>query len=187
MSPEGRVDSGTFLAFQRGEHAAVREIVRAYSGMVTAVAQQVLRDRSLAEEAAQQTFVQAWRAAASFEPERGIAPWLCTIARRVAIDIARREHRRPSTPLDGADPGNRSLVTLPPSETASWEMAQVRLAVDALPPDERDVMRLQHLEGFTHQEIADRLGIALGTVKSRSFRAHRTLAARLAFLREESA
>jgi RNA polymerase sigma-70 factor (ECF subfamily) len=187
MSPDGRVDPGTFVAFQRGEHSAVREIVRAYSGMVTAVTHQVLHDRSLAEEAAQQTFVQAWRAAASFEPERGIAPWLCTIARRVAIDIARREHRRPSTSLDDADPGDRSLVSLPPSDTAAWEMAQVRLAVEALAPDEREVMRLQHLEGFTQQEIAARLGIALGTVKSRSFRAHRALAASLAFLREESA
>jgi RNA polymerase sigma-70 factor (ECF subfamily) len=187
MSPEGPVDGGTYRAFQRGEHAAVRTIVREYSGMVTSIAHQVLHDRSLAEEAAQQTFVQAWRAAASFDPERGIAPWLCTIARRVAIDIARREHRRAATPLADADPGDRSLVTLPPSETASWEIAQVRLAVEALAPDERDVVRLQHLEGLTHQEIADRLGIALGTVKSRSFRAHRALASRLAFLREESA
>jgi RNA polymerase sigma-70 factor (ECF subfamily) len=187
MSPEGRVDSGTFHAFQRGDHAAVRTIVRAYSGMVTAVAHQVLHNGSLAEEAAQQTFVQAWRGAATLDPERGIAPWLCTIARRVAIDIARREHRRAAVPLDDIERSDRSLVTLPPSETASWEMAQVRLAIDALPPDERDVVRLQHLDGLTHQEIADRLGIALGTVKSRSFRAHRSLAGRLAFLREESA
>jgi RNA polymerase sigma-70 factor (ECF subfamily) len=187
MSLDGRVDGGTFRAFQRGDHAAVRTIVRAYSGMVASVAHQVLHDRSLAEEATQQTFVQAWRAASSLDPERGMAPWLCTIARRVAIDIARREHRRPTTPLAEADPGDRSLITLPPSETASWEMAQVRLAVDGLAPDEREVVRLQHLEGLTHQEIADRLGIALGTVKSRSFRAHRALASRLAFLREESA
>jgi len=187
MSPEGRVDSATFRAFQQGDHAAVRAVVRAYSGMVTSVAHQVLRDHSLAEEAAQQTFVQAWRAAATFDPERGIAPWLCTIARRVAIDLARREQRRAATPLSQADPSDRSLVTLPPSETASWEMAQVRLAVDALPPDERDVVRLQHLEGLTQMEIAERLGIALGTVKSRSFRAHRALASRLAFLREQSA
>lgn len=187
MSNDGSLDTATFHAFQRGDEGAVRTIFRRYSGMVNSVAYTVLRDRPMAEEATQQTFVQAWRGSMSLDPERDIAPWLCTIARRVAIDIVRRESRRPSSPLEHADPGDRSLVSLPPSETAAWEVAQVRLAIDALSPDEREVVRLQHLGGYTQQEIADRLGLALGTVKSRSFRAHRALAARLAFLREESA
>jgi RNA polymerase sigma-70 factor (ECF subfamily) len=172
-------------AFQRGDEAAVWIIYQRYSGLVHSVAMQVLRRRVLAEEAVQQTFVQAWRAAATLDTERDVAPWLATIGRRVAIDIARREGRRPSTSLEGADPGDAALVTLPPSESASWEAAQVRLAVEALHPDERQIARLQHLEGFTHQEIADMLSLPLGTVKSRSFRAHRSLATRLAHLRAD--
>ena len=84
--------------------------------------------------------------------------------------------RAPLPPQEGA---------APPSESAAWEAAQVRLAVEALHPDERQVARLQHLEGYTHQEISDMLGLPLGTVKSRSFRAHRSLATRLAHLRTD--
>ena len=65
-----------------------------------------------------------------------------------------------------------------------WEAWQVRAAVDSLDADEREIVRLQHLEGYTHSEISERLGLALGTVKSRSFRAHRTLAGKLKHLRE---
>ena len=62
----------------------------------------------------------------------------------------------------------------------------MRSAVDDLPPDERAVVRLQHLDGLTHAEIAARLGIPIGTVKSRSSRAHRRLAASLGYLRQAS-
>ncbi|MFZ4717799.1 MAG: RNA polymerase sigma factor [Ilumatobacteraceae bacterium] len=176
-------DTHVLRSFQRGEEGGVRAVYERYSGMVHSVAYQVLRRAVLAEEAVQQTFVQAWRAAATLDVDREIAPWLATIARRVAIDIARRESRRPVTSIEQADAGDRALVYLPPSETAAWETAQVRLAIESLHPDDRDVVRLQHLDGFTHQEISDILALPLGTVKSRSFRAHRTLAQRLAHLR----
>ena len=59
----------------------------------------------------------------------------------------------------------------------------MRAAIDTLPPEEREIVRLQHLEELTHTEVAERLGVPIGTVKSRSFRAHRSLAARLGHLR----
>lgn len=180
------LDDTTAVAFRRGDEAAVRAVYQQYSGLVLAVAHRVLSDRGLAEEATQQTFLQAWRNASTFEDGREFAPWLVTIARRVAIDIQRREARRPASALDDADPGDSALITLPPSAEQAWEAGQVRLAIDSLPPDEREVVRLQHVQGCTHQQIADQLGIALGTVKSRSFRAHRSLATRLAHLREVS-
>lgn len=178
-------DRATVQAFCRGDEAAVRDVYRCYAGLVWTVAMRVLRDRSLADEATQQTFLQAWRSARGFDPDRDLAPWLATIARRAAIDIYRREQRRPTTPLDLAPPGDTSLVSMPPSEEQAWEVWQVRRAIAELRPDEQEIVRLQHLEGFTHSEIAARLGVALGTVKSRSFRAHRTLAANLAHLRDD--
>ena len=177
------LDDTIAWAFRRGDEEAVRTVYRQYAGLVMAVAHRVLHDRGLAEEATQQTFLQAWRSASTFEG-RDFAPWLATIARRVAIDIQRREARRAVTALDDADPGDPALVALPPSEEKAWEAGQVRMAIDSLAPDEREIVRLQHTQGYTHQQIADRLGIALGTVKSRSFRAHKALAARLAHLRE---
>ena len=58
----------------------------------------------------------------------------------------------------------------------SFEVAEVRAAIDTLPADEREIVRLQHLEELTHTEVAERLGVPIGTVKSRSFRAHKRLA-----------
>jgi len=174
---------GDASRFCDGDPDAVRAVYREYGRLVYAVAYKVLGDKGLAEEATQQAFVQAWRGARHFDPSRELAPWLATITRRVAIDIHRREVRRAHDRLDdvAADP---SVVTLPDSAESAYEVWEVRRAVEELPPEERDVVRLQHLEGLTHVEIAERLGVPTGTVKSRSFRAHRHLAARLGHLRE---
>ncbi len=177
------IEPGVIEAFRRGDDGAVRAVYREYGGLVFAVAMRVLGQRQLAEEAAQQAFVQAWRAAAGFDGDRPLGPWLATITRRVAIDIHRREARRAVTAIDDVPAGHGALVTLPPSADAIHEAWAVREAVDDLPPDEHEVVRLQHLEGFSHSEIAERLGVPVGTVKSRSFRAHKRLAARLGHLR----
>ena len=139
----------------------------------------MLGDDGLAEDATQQTFVQAWRHAADVDAARDPGPWLATIARRVAIDIVRREGRRPTTTLPD-DPASVGVAILPPDAEALWRVWRVREAIDGLEPREREVVQLQHAGGLTHQEIAAQLGIAVGTVKSRSFRAHRALAAMLA-------
>lgn len=178
------VDEQTVAGFRAGEPEAVRSVYRAYGGLVFTVALRVLGDRSLAEEAAQQTFVQAWRAARTFDPSRDLGPWLATIARRVALDVHRREARRAHRSLDdltGVDP---TCLGIADGSERAHEVWAVRAAVDDLPAEERDVVRLQHLEGLTHGQIADRLAIPLGTVKSRSSRGHRRLAARLGYLRE---
>jgi RNA polymerase sigma factor (sigma-70 family) len=176
-------DAATLARFRSGDGDAVRSLYDLYGRLVFTIAVRILGDRGQAEEAVQHTFVQAWRAASTFEDGRDPAPWLATIARRAAIDIQRRERRRPADALDDANPGDGALVTMPPSEEQAWEAWQVRAAIEELAPDEREIIRLQHLEGYTQSEIAERLGIALGTVKSRSFRAHKQLAARLAHLR----
>jgi RNA polymerase sigma factor (sigma-70 family) len=177
-------DIDTVERFRTGDEAAVREVYEQYGRLVFTVALRALGDRHLAEDATQQTFVQAWRAAAQFEPNRELAPWLATIARRVAIDMLRRSARRPATSIEVANVADSALVTMPPSAESIWETWQVRTAIDELDPGERDIVRLQHLDGFTHSEIAERLGVPVGTVKSRSFRAHTRLATRLRHLRD---
>jgi RNA polymerase sigma factor (sigma-70 family) len=170
--------------FRRGDPLGVRAVYREYGGLVFAVALKALGSRDLAEEAAQQTFVKAWRAAEGFDTARELGPWLATIARRTAIDIHRREARRPTAPLDDVAPADPNIVELPVGVERSFEVAEVRAAIDMLPPDEREIVRLQHLDELTHTEVADRLGLPLGTVKSRSFRAHKRLAAMLGHLRD---
>lgn len=165
--------------FAAGDVASLREIYARYAGPVYTVALSRLRDRHLAEEAVQDVFLKAWRAAASFDVERPFSPWLYEIARRSAADIARRERRRPATaPLPPAVP-DEEKVTL----GDAWEAWEVRCALRDLPAEERELVCLVHYLGLSQPQIAERLGIPLGTVKSRVHRAHRRLAERLAHLR----
>jgi len=186
VGPRGdeAVDRAIRRRFRAGDPDAVRVVYRAYGRLVYAVAHRVLGDAGLAEEATQQTFLKAWRAADSLDENREMAPWLATIARRVAIDVQRSEARRSGDPLESVAPGDPALITQAQSAEALHGVWEVRRALDELPADEREVIRLQHFEELTHTEIAARLQVPAGTVKSRSFRAHKRLAARLEQVRE---
>ena len=170
-------------AFQRREEGATHALYRAYGRLVYAVAYRVLGRHELAEEAAQQTFVRAWQAADRLDVTADPAPWLATIAKRSAIDIYRREARRPASALADVSASDPAVVTLPLDLDTLDAVWQVRQAIDELPAEEATVVRLQHLDGLTHREISARLGIAMGTVKSRSHRAHQKLVALLGHLR----
>jgi RNA polymerase sigma-70 factor (ECF subfamily) len=181
MAPE------TIVAFQAGEPDAIRDLYRTYGRFVYSVAHRVVRSRGLAEEATQETFVKAWRSADRFEAHRDPAPWLATIARRTAMDVRRREDRRPATTIEELDLDGPGLSESPASDAvferdaAAWA---VRAAIEDLPEVERETMRLQHLHGLSHEEIAARAGVPIGTVKSRSHRAHRRLASALGAWKE---
>jgi RNA polymerase sigma-70 factor (ECF subfamily) len=168
---EGERDLATRL--RAGDAAVARDLYREYGRLVYAVAHRVLGNRTLAEDATQQAFLQAWTARATVDPARGLRPWLCTIAQRAAIDVLRRETRHRHDELDPDRAGRDEPA-------AAWEVWRVREAVDALPDEERAVVRLQHFEGYALAEIAERLGVPVGTVKSRAHRAHRRIAAALA-------
>ena len=169
--------------FRAGEPDAVRALYRDYAGAVHTVAISIVRDRELANDVVQQTFVKAWRAASTFQDGREVAPWLYSIARHTAIDAVRSEAR----PTRG---GHEPEVEVPvdsESLEATWERFEIRRAVDALPEEEREVVRRSHLLGHTHEEIAQQLGVPIGTVKSRSSRAHKRLATSLAHLNAQPA
>ncbi len=161
----------------------MRAVYRAYGRLVYAVAYRLLADRGLSEEATQQTFLKAWRASTQIDPSRELGPWLATIARRVAIDLHRREARRSATPLDAVTSDDPALVSMPVAVETASDIWEVRRAVSALPAEDQQVVRLQHFEGLTHVQIAERLGVPVGTVKSRSFRAHKRLATDLGHVR----
>ncbi|HEY2657792.1 MAG TPA: sigma-70 family RNA polymerase sigma factor [Solirubrobacteraceae bacterium] len=182
----GDIDARVLARFRQGDAEAVRRVYRAYGKRVYTVAHRVLRDRQLCEEATQQTFLNAWRAASSVDPQRELGPWLATIARRVAIDIRRREAIRSAGTLAHVPADTPALVGTPASADQLYEVWEVRRVVDGLPVEEREVVRLQHFDGLTHAEVAARLGVPVGTVKSRSHRAHRRLAAELGHLRGEN-
>jgi RNA polymerase sigma factor (sigma-70 family) len=168
--------------FRDGDPEAVRLVYRAYGRLVYAVAYRVLADRALAEEATQQTFLKAWRAADNVQESREMGPWLATIARRAAIDVYRSETLRRADPIESVAPGDPALRSKQETEDV-YDVWEIRQAVAELSAEEREIVRLQHFEGLTHTEIAERLRLPSGTVKSRSFRAHKRLAAKLGHLR----
>ncbi len=130
------VDEGTVAGFRAGEPDAVRAVYREYGGLVFAVAYRALGDRSLAEDASQQAFVQAWRAAQSFDQSRQLGPWLATIARRAAIDVHRREAARAHHSLDardGSDPASPA-ASASDSVDRAYDVWAVRAAIEELPP-----------------------------------------------------
>jgi len=146
----------------------VKAVYDRFGGPVFALSMSILGDHGLAADATQQTFIKAWRAASTYDSERSFAPWIYAIARRTAIDLYRQRSR-----LVVSD--DVEIVSFPPGLETVWEVFEVRSALDRLPDEERQVVKLSHFDGFTHVEIAARLDIPVGTVKSRSHRAHKRL------------
>jgi RNA polymerase sigma factor (sigma-70 family) len=182
IEADGTTSSEVVDAFRRRDPTAVRAFYVQYRRLVYAVAHRVLGRRDLAEDAVQQTFIHAWQAADRIEVDRDPAPWLATIAKRVAIDIYRYESHRRTQP-ETARELSRDLVVAGPDLAALDAAWHVRRAVDALPTKLAEVVRLQHLDGLTQAEISEKLDIPVGTVKSRSRRAYRVLVGRLATFR----
>ena len=170
-------------AFRTASAEGVRAVYERYSGAVFTIALRDLGDRELAADATQVTFLNACRACGTLEPGRPLAPWLFTIARRAAIDLYRRRAHGP----EPVEPKDDATIALPPSMECIWEAWQIRIALDMLPAEEREVVRAQHFAGLTHAQIARQLAMPIGTVKSRSHRAHRRLASMLGHLAELAA
>jgi RNA polymerase sigma-70 factor (ECF subfamily) len=168
------------IRFPSADDDVLRAVYERFSGAVYTVALSILGDPGRAADVVQSTFVNAWQAAERFNPDQELAPWLYTIARRQAIDTYRRERRARAVDAADVDEGQAAV-----SLEATWEAWQVRVALDQLPDDERQVVKLSWFDGLAHPEIADVLGIPVGTVKSRSHRAHRRLAELLAYVRDE--
>ena len=179
---ESGIDSPLLRKFATGDPDAVRQLYNAYGRAVFTAAYSALHDRGLAEEAVQLTFLQAWRAADRFDTTRSPGPWLYAIARRVAVDLYRRERRH-----QGNEQLDVDIAVLPASFETSWQAWEIRLALAEMPKAQRDVIEATHFLGLTQEEAAAHLGLAVGTVKSRSHRAHRRLAQLLAHLEEATA
>jgi RNA polymerase sigma-70 factor (ECF subfamily) len=168
--------------FAAGDETAFAQVYQRYSGPMFVVALRVLGSRELAADAMQQAFLQAWRAAATVSPDTQIAGWLFTIAKRCAIDVWRKEGRHVGP---DASPGAMEDPSATPDLDKIWDAWQVRSALDELANEEREVVRLAYFEGLSQSQIASRLDIPLGTVKSRTGRAQRQLGQLLAHLAPE--
>ncbi len=153
----------------RGDERAFEMVYDRMAGLVLGIARRVIRNAAHAEEVTQEVMVEIWRTAARFDPERGSASaWVLTLAHRRSVDRVRsaqaataREHRAAlaSGPPD-YDEVAEAVIT-------ASEHEEVRNALDALSPVQREAIMLAYYRGLTQQQVADELGIPLGTVKTR--------------------
>ena len=169
--------------FVAGDPDAIRVVYDEFNRPVFSLALHALGDRGLAEEAMQDTFVKAWSAAARYDPERPFGPWIYSIARRVAVDVYRRErrHRGHGTLSDN------DVMALPDHFERLWETWEIRVAIGEMSVDDQFALEAAHYRSLTAQEAADEIGVPVGTMKSRLSRAHQKLAGRLGHLDEETA
>ncbi len=182
-------DAELVTALTRGDMAALSVLYDRHVAVVYRAAFRRLGDRQSAEEVVQDVWLTLWDRAGMFDPAQGSLPgWLCTIARNRATDRMRALARRPGTlPLSAVfateDEADRALAaggivastaSVGDPEQVMDELAMrdmMTTALSALPPDERAVLELGYYAELSQSEISGRLGIPLGTVKTRTRRA----------------
>lgn len=154
---------------QQGDEEALLVLHRRYAGLVYSVAYRVLNEQMAAEEVTQDTFLRLWHRADTFDPARGeFVPWLVTIARRQAIDTLRRQQRDPlRDPLLLDDNPDAWENALPADDTQSTARHLLLDAAAALPDEQRQTIEMAYFWDMSHSQIAARLGLPLGTVKTR--------------------
>jgi RNA polymerase sigma-70 factor (ECF subfamily) len=151
----------------------LRELYRRYAGQLFGFACNALGDRELAEEVVQDVFARVWRHAGDYDPRRAsVRTWLYSIARNRVVDARRRASARPGLAGGAEAESPAELDRTLEQAVLRW---QVAAALARLSPEHREVIRLAHYGGLTLREIAERKGIPLGTVKSRTSYALRSL------------
>lgn len=181
---------------KEGREAAYRELIRRYERPVFSLILRMVRDRQLAEDLAQETFIKALNAIASYRPEFKFSSWIFKIANNAAIDQLRRREVD-TLSIDGApnatsaedieatalqvgDKGETPLAELEARELGS----HIEQAIARLRPEYRSCIMLRHVEGMAYEEIAQLLDLPLGTVKTYIHRARNELRGHLAHLRD---
>ena len=181
---------------REGREAAYRELIRRYERPVFSLILRMVRDHQLAEDLAQETFIKALNAIASYRPEFKFSSWIFKIANNAAIDHLRRRELD-TLSIDGApnatsaddieatalqvgDRGESPLAELEARELGT----AIERAIGQLRPEYRSCIMLRHVEGMAYEEIAQLLDLPLGTVKTYIHRARHELRDILAHLRD---
>jgi RNA polymerase sigma-70 factor (ECF subfamily) len=161
----GLTDGDLIRRVARHDANAFELLYQRYARPVFGLALRRLGDRMRAEDAVQETFTAIWRSARTYRPERGAgAPWLYAVARNAIVDRSRNRSEPPAEPPETAtvEPGPEERAE------ASYVAWRVHRALEGLSGNERDVIELAYYGELSQSEIADFLGIPLGTVKTRT-------------------
>src|SRR5271157_1328148 len=152
---------------QSADRAAFEALFRHFAPRIKSYLLRVGRDASAAEEVMQETMIMVWRKAGQFDPSKASAPtWVFTIARNLRIEAFRRD-RRPE--LDPDDPALAPETETPIDQVLAQQQseAHLRKAMTLLSEDEQTLLKLSFYDDMSHSTISEKLGLPLGTVKSR--------------------
>ncbi|MBS1904403.1 MAG: sigma-70 family RNA polymerase sigma factor [Bacteroidetes bacterium] len=187
-----KTDQELLAAIAAEDSAALAEFYDRYSRMVYGALLRMLRDTDDAEDILQEVFVQVWRKASSYKPELGVPKaWLVRIAHNRAINLIRSKRSRMKQSEIALPEADSELVApelrssdLFEETTAGEERALLSNAMAKLPKEQSSLLDLAFLQGYSHSEIAEMLGMPLGTVKTRIRNGLLALRESLAFIRE---
>lgn len=171
MPPLNTDDAALLAAARDGDLGAFESLVRAHTGAVYAHALRFFGDTATAEDVAQEVWIKVYRSLTTFDERARFTTWLYRVTRNTCLDMVRAGKRRP-IPVEVID-------TIPvPGDLADQVAlsASVEAAMAALQPEDRDAFSAVALFGLTYAEAGEQLGVPAGTVKSRVFRARRSLA-----------
>ena len=160
------LDAAAVARVAGGDAVALRELYDRYGKVVYSFAYRLTGDATLSEECVQDVFVALWRRAGDFDPARAkLTTWLFVVARNRAVDLGRQKARRPEL-RDELEPAGSAPD---PADLAAGadEAQRVAEAMAELPEEQLAVLRLAYFDGLSHAEIAELIGIPLGTVKGR--------------------
>lgn len=169
----------------KGDTEAFSTVVERYGGRVYNIALRITNDADAAADCAQEAFIRAYRALHRYDPALPIGPWLYRIVTNTSLNHVQRWHAH-QTPVEelpeSAEPGAAGPES---SALRREELGEVLAAMAELAPHYRAALTLRHLQQLSYQEVADALGIPLGTAKTHLHRARAALMARLAARRKE--
>jgi RNA polymerase sigma-70 factor (ECF subfamily) len=168
-----------------GDSDAFATIVERYGGRVYNIAYRITNDPAAAADVAQEAFIRAYRALHQYDASLPFGPWIYRIATNASLNHVQRWHAH-ETPVEelpeSPEPDEASPEA---SALRREELGEVLAAIAELPPHYRAALTLRHLQQLSYQEVADALGIPLGTVKTHLHRARAALKTRLAARRKE--
>ncbi len=173
------MDEESLRLAQNGDQGAINQLVTSYQRSVYYLCYRMLGERTEAEDAAQEALVKAVTKLHTFDPTRPFKPWVLRIASNECIDRIRRH--KPTTSLDGMGEDGAWEWKAGHSPTPEAELlekekqAQVRALLEALAPLDKTIVTLFYWEGLSYAEISEVTGLTVSAIKSRLFRARRSM------------